>query len=71
MAEDFSSMSDVELQKLYWSMALNTDDDFIRNDRIAAELSQCKIGLAQAMEEGLGSQWGMGLIVRDEGESTT
>jgi hypothetical protein len=71
MAEDFSSMSDVELQKLYWSMALNTDDDFIRNDRIAAELSQRKIGLAQAMGDGLGSQWGMGLIVRDEGESTT
>ncbi len=51
MAEDFSSMSDAELQRLYWSMTLDTHDDFVRNDRIADELSRRQIGVEQAIKD--------------------
>lgn len=44
-------MPDAELQKLYWSMTLDTHDDFVRNDLIANELSRRQIGIKQATED--------------------
>lgn len=48
---DFATKSDAELQKLYWSMPCNTDEDWALNDSIAEELSRRKIGIAQALKE--------------------
>lgn len=48
---DISSLSDAELQRLYWTMKLDTDEAIAINDRIAEELSRRKIGIAQALRD--------------------
>ena len=48
---DFTTLSDAELQELYWSMPCQTEDDWALNDSIAEELSRRKIGIAQALKD--------------------
>ena len=43
------AMSDDNLQQLYWSMDIDTDDAMEINDLIAEELSSRRIGIAQAL----------------------
>lgn len=46
---DISTLSNAELQELYWSMPLDTDEAVSFNERIAQELSARKIGIEQVL----------------------
>lgn len=50
-SQDISTMSDVALQHLYWSMNLDSDEAMELNDRIAEELSSRRIGIDQALRD--------------------